>query len=159
MSPRERPFAPEDLDWLVAEHQVHYARSDGFDDSFGALVREVAQGFLDRGREPRETGIVLEDEGTRLGTIFVAEHASGAAQLRLFYLADAARGRGFGYRLLRQAEAFASRAGYTRMLLWTHESHTAAGRLYQSAGWRLVSSEPVHHFGAGMVVQHWERSL
>ncbi|WP_425072475.1 hypothetical protein [Sagittula sp. S175] len=46
-----RQMAPGDLDWLVDRHALDYARDEGFDASFGALVREILEGFA-AGHDP-----------------------------------------------------------------------------------------------------------
>ena len=42
-----RPFTEADADWLVTEHVTYYARVEGFDASFGPLVRGIVSDFLD----------------------------------------------------------------------------------------------------------------
>ena len=38
-------FTAEDIGWLVEQHGTHYARAEGFDSSFGALVESILQDF------------------------------------------------------------------------------------------------------------------
>jgi GNAT superfamily N-acetyltransferase len=81
------------------------------------------------------------------------------AKLRLFLLEPQMRGHGLGKQMLAHCMAFAKQAGYSRMQLWTHESHKAACALYAASGWRLAASRPVHSFGRDLVEQSWKIDL
>lgn len=158
-SPEFRPFAADDAAWLVDRHGALYARDEGFDETFPALVREIVDGFL-AGHDPvREGGWILWQEGARIGSVFVVTEAPGVAKLRLVLLEPQARGQGLGQRLLEQAMGFAQAAGYRTMRLWTHESHRAAGRMYARNGFHLVGQEARQSFGQAVVAQFWQRDL
>ncbi|APE44078.1 GNAT family N-acetyltransferase [Sulfitobacter alexandrii] len=154
-----RGFGADDRDWLVEQHSVHYAREEGFDESFGTLVAEILDAFLAKNDPARERGWIAWAEGRRLGSIFCVRLDDDTAKLRLFLLTPEARGRGLGRRLLETCMGFARDAGYRRMTLWTHESHRAAGALYARNGWSLVSRTPVVSFGQPNVEQHWSIDL
>jgi GNAT superfamily N-acetyltransferase len=149
-----------DAGWLIERHGVLYARDEGFDASFEALVAEILAAFI-RGHDPAtERGWIAEADGRRLGSIFCVQSGdSGVAKLRLFLLVPEARGRGLGQRLLEQCLSFARDTGYTRLKLWTHESHRAACALYARNGFGCTSSVPVRSFGVDLVEQTWEIAL
>lgn len=152
-----RKFAAQDLDWLVESHATLYAREEGFDDSFGPLVAEIARGFLVYHEIGKESGWIAEHDGHRLGCIFcVRADREGFAKLRLFLVLPEARGFGLGQRLLDTCMGFARGVGYEGMTLWTHKSHEAACALYAKNGWRCVAERPVHSFGCDLVEQTWE---
>jgi len=150
-----RPFSPDDLEWLVNVHQTLYARDEGFDASFGVLVRQVLQAFLATQDPSCEAGWIAERSGHRLGSIFCVRLDRELAQLRLFLALPEMRGTGLGRRLLGRCMGFAQRAGYAGMLLWTHESHVAACALYRKTGWVCEGSRPVRSFGVDLVEQSW----
>ena len=154
-----RTFEPEDRNWLVAEHRESYARAEGFDDSFGVLVAEILDTFIATHDPETEHGWMAWQGDTRLGSIFCVRVDAETAKLRLFLLSEAARGRGLGLKMLQTCMGFARAKGYRRMVLWTHESHRAAGALYAKTGWTLMSSKPVVSFGQHLVEQHWEIAL
>jgi len=154
-----RDFAPSDLDWLVDRHQDLYTADEGFDQTFGPLVRSILEDFVARHDPACEAGWIAEDDGTRLGSIFCVRHDVRTAKLRLFLLVPEARGLGLGSRLLAHCMDFARSVGYGGMTLWTHESHEAACRLYARRGWLLRDSRPVTSFGRQLVEQTWTFSF
>ncbi|MCF1708378.1 GNAT family N-acetyltransferase [Tabrizicola sp. J26] len=158
-----RDLQPGDAGWIISRHGALYARDEGFDSSFEALVAEIVAGFLRRHDPARERGWIAEgQEGERLGSIFcVGEDPARpeVAKLRLFLVEPEARGTGLATTMLQACLAFARAAGYRHMRLWTHESHRAAGRLYARNGFRLSDSRPARSFGQDVVEQTWERPL
>ncbi|SFQ37091.1 Acetyltransferase (GNAT) family protein [Roseivivax halotolerans] len=155
-----RSFGEADYDWLVDLHGRLYAKDEGFDETFGALVAEILREFLQNHDPACERGFVAVNEtGERLGSIFCVRLDAETAKLRLFLLTSEARGHGLGKHLLDACTGFARQAGYARMKLWTHESHRAACALYARNGWTLHSSKPVRSFGQSLVEQHWSRPL
>ena len=150
-----RAFEAADRDWLVAQHALHYAKEEGFDASFGALVAEILDAFIADHDPACERGWIAFDGADRLGSVFCVRLNETTAKLRLFLLVPEARGRGLGHRLLETCMGFAQAKGYSGMQLWTHESHAAACALYRQHGWQLESSVPVHSFGQDLVEQSW----
>tara|TARA_R110002110_G_scaffold132616_7_gene314384 strand:- start:43 stop:561 length:519 start_codon:yes stop_codon:yes gene_type:complete len=154
-----RRFDAADRDWLVAQHDVDYARDEGFDATFGVLVAEIIDSFLSDHDPACEAGWIAWQGDRRLGSIFCVRLTPRTAKLRLFLLVPDARGLGLGRRMLGTCMGFAKQAGYVDMTLWTHESHRAAGALYAKTGWMLCGSKKVVSFGKPNVEQHWEITL
>ncbi|MCM2561406.1 GNAT family N-acetyltransferase [Lutimaribacter sp. EGI FJ00015] len=154
-----RDLAIGDAGWLIQQHAELYARDEGFDASFEALVAEILANYI-RDHDPAcERAWIAWHGDVRLGSIFCVRLDEDTAKLRLFLTVPAARGTGLGQRLLDECTAWARARGYTRMQLWTHESHKAACALYQRNGWRCIAQEPVHNFGVDLVEQTWEIAL
>jgi GNAT superfamily N-acetyltransferase len=145
-------------------HGVLYAAEEGYDHEFEAVVVGILGGVLERA-SPRERGWIAvrggELDGERLGCLFVVEEPDepSTCRLRLVLVEPRARGLGLGQRMLDEAIAWAREAGYRRMVLWTHESHRAAGRLYARNGFALLSATPARAFGQDVVDQTWARDL
>ena len=154
-----RDFRSDDIDWLVERHATLYARDEGFDETFGPLVRDIAEGFVASHDASLERGWLAEKDGQPLGTIFCVRLNETTAKLRLFLLVPEARGLGLGKLLLETCMAFARACNYREMQLWTHESHEAACALYRKFGWQLIASKPVHSFGVDLVEQSWKITL
>ena len=151
-----RPFAATDAEWLIAQHGAHYAKAEGFDDSFAPLVSEIVYAFLAQRDPDCEAGWIAQSGGTPLGSIFCVRFDQTTAKLRLFYVVEQARGSGVAQALLDQCLGFAREAGYAGLTLWTHESHAAAGRIYQRNGLTRTRAEPVRSFGVDLVEETWE---
>lgn len=154
-----RPYTSEDQEWLVAQHQALYTRDEGFDESFGPLVRRILVDFETCSDPLREFGWIAWKDDRRVGSIFCVSKTPSVAKLRLFLVLPEMRGSGLASRLLHRCREFAGNAGYTHMTLWTHESHKAACALYKKTGWNMTSSKSVVAFGVPLVEQQWDVSL
>jgi len=154
-----RPFDPADAPWLVERHGTLYAQAEGFDTTFAPLVASILDHFIASHDPVAEAGWIAESSGTPVGSIFCVRLDDATAKLRLFLLEPDRRGQGLGRRMLAHCTGFARQAGYSRMQLWTHESHKAACALYAATGWQLTASKPVHSFGRDLVEQSWQIDL
>ncbi|NJS38785.1 MAG: GNAT family N-acetyltransferase [Rhodobacteraceae bacterium] len=158
-----RPLQPGDAGWIIGQHGALYAREQGYDQGFEALVARIMADQLDRGDTLREHSWIAEvggpDAPQRLGTISCMREDDQTARLRLFLIVPEARGLGLGQRLHDTCVGFARQAGYRRMVLWTHQGLHAACALYARSGWRLVRSVPGRAYGQDVVDQDWEITL
>ena len=154
-----RPFRAEDSTWLINAHAELYARDEGFDDSFGALVASIVEDFNNNHDPTCEQGWIALRDGVRGGSIFCVRQDAQTAKLRLFLLLPELRGQGSGRKMLDTCMSYARARGYRRMELYTHESHRAACALYAAAGWQLADSRPVRSFGCDLVEQSWKITL
>ena len=151
-----RPHRPGDMGWVVHRQAVLYAREYGWDETFEALVAEIAAKFITDFDPKRERCWIAERDGEILGAVFVVAASDEEAKLRLLYVEPGARGLGIGRRLVEECVRFARDTGYRRLVLWTNDVLAAARRIYQSAGFRLVRSEAHHSFGKDLVGEFWE---
>jgi GNAT superfamily N-acetyltransferase len=151
-----RDLESGDAGWIIQQHAELYARDEGFDMSFEALVAEIMADFIRRRDPARDRTFIAAKGDERLGCIFCVGKDERTAKLRLFLVVPEARGHGLGHRLIAACMDWAKAQGYGRMELSTHESHEAACALYAAHGWHIVRSEAVKSFGVQLVEQSWE---
>lgn len=156
---RIRAHQPGDIGWVVARHGELYSQEYNWDSTFEGLVAEIAGKFLRQFDPKREYCWIAERNGDRLGCIFLVRQSSTTARLRLLLVDPAARGTGLGTRLVKECLAFARRAGYRKIVLWTNDILHSARRIYQREGFVLVKEEKQRSFGHDMVFQDWQLKL
>ena len=84
--------------------------------------------------------IAEQEDGTVIGGVGIAEFSGvgHCAELQKLYLADEAKGRGFGKQLMQTAEQYAKAAGYRLLYLETHSNLETAIGLYEKLGFRQI---------------------
>ncbi|MCL2581952.1 MAG: helix-turn-helix domain-containing GNAT family N-acetyltransferase [Streptosporangiales bacterium] len=153
---------PGDLGWVVHRHGAVYASEFGWDADFEMWVARIAADYLaDRGN-PRAAGWIADVDGSPAGSILCVPDAGDpgtTARLRVLLVERWARGLGIGGRLVDEVLRFARHAGYARVALSTYDALGSARRIYQAAGFSLVSSEPERVFGQDLTAQEWSLRL
>jgi DNA-binding MarR family transcriptional regulator/GNAT superfamily N-acetyltransferase len=154
-----RPHRSGDMGWVVQRQGLLYAQEYGWDLSFEALVADIVARFVRRFDADWEACWIAEQGGQPVGCVFVVRKSARVAQLRLLHVEAQARGQGVGARLVAECIAFARAKGYRKMVLWTNSVLTAARKIYQAEGFRLVKQERHHSFGKALTGQYWELVL
>lgn len=150
---------PGDLGWVVQAHGELYAREFGWDTSFEALVARIVADWAQHHEAAREAAWIAELDGQRVGCVFCVADDAETARLRILLVDPKARGQRLGTRLVKTCIAFARRAGYRRMVLWTNHPLVAARSIYLAAGFRLVSGEAHHSYGVDLIGQTYALDL
>ncbi len=155
-----RPLRTGDSGWVLSRHGYLYAEEQGYDQRFEGVVASILAGFLER-KDPREAGWIAhrgsEDGEERLGCCFVMAEPDEPRSAACGWCwsnrmrAVSAWDNAFSTTAIDWSRA----AGYERMVLWTHESHHAAGRLYARNGFALLSSQAARAYGQEVVDQTW----
>lgn len=150
---------PGDLGWVVHRHGALYHAEYGWDASFEVLVAGIVAEFGQKFDPRRHTCLIAEHEGHIAGSAFVVDADEVVAKLRLVYVEPWARGTGLARKLVEECMAFARKAGYRRMTLWTNDVLVPARRLYARLGFTMMASEAYRAFGHDLVSETWERDL
>lgn len=154
-----RPHRPGDVGWVVSRHGALYAEEYGWDETFEAMVAEIAARFIRKFDPKRERCWIAEKDGENVGSVFLVKKSATVAQLRMLIVDSKTRGLGIGHRLVDECIAFARRTGYRKIVLWTNDILYAARRIYESRGFRLLEEERHRSFGKDLVGQIWELRL
>jgi DNA-binding MarR family transcriptional regulator/GNAT superfamily N-acetyltransferase len=148
-----------DIGWIAHRQGLLYAQEYGWDETFEALVAEIAARFVRTFDPAWERCWVAEQGGRTVGAVFVVRKSARVAQLRLLYVEPAARGQGLGRLLVDECIAFARTKGYRSLMLWTNEGLAAARHLYETRGFQLGKQERHRSFGKQLVGQTWTLAL
>ena len=154
-----RDLKPGDVGWIVHRQAVLYTREYDWDQTYEALVAEILGAFIKSYDRQRERSWIAEREGQIIGSVFVMQKTEDVAQLRLLYVEPSARGLGLGRHLVDECIRFTRAKGYKKLTLWTNDCLTAARKIYQAAGFKLVKEEKHHSFGKNLVGQTWDLDL
>ena len=150
---------PGDMGRVVQMHGALYAKEFGYDWTFEALVAEVVAGFVRHFDARYERCWIAEMDGEVVGSIFLVRKSSKVSKLRLLIIHPKARGQGLGRRLSRACIAFARRAGYREIVLWTQSHLHAARAIYKSENFKLKSRQKHSSFGKKLVAEVWALRL
>jgi DNA-binding MarR family transcriptional regulator/GNAT superfamily N-acetyltransferase len=158
-----RPHQPGDMGWVVHRHGALYSQEYGYDETFEALVAEIAAKFIQQLDPRRERCWIAEKDGEIVGSVFLVRESPKSktvAKLRLLYVEPSARGLGIGKRLVDECLRFARQVGYKKIVLWTQSELPAARHVYQEAGFRLVQQKKHRSWGRdNLVSEIWELKL
>jgi DNA-binding MarR family transcriptional regulator/GNAT superfamily N-acetyltransferase len=154
-----RPHRVGDIGWVIQRQASLYAEEYGWNIEFEALLAEIGADFIRNFKPGRDFCWIAEKSGQPVGAIFLVHVSDVTAKLRMLHVEQFARGLGIGSRLVDECVRQARECGYKSLVLWTNDVLVAARKLYERAGFRLVSEERHMSFGKDLVGQTWELSL
>ncbi len=154
-----RGVQPGDLGWVIQRHGEIYGDEYGWNLDFEVLVTKIVGEYASKHKPDREQAWIALVDGARAGCIFCCQRDQETAQLRILLVEPWARGLGIGSRLVQECIGFANQAGYEKLTLWTNSVLVSARRIYEAAGFRLVSEQRHESFGHSLTGQNWDLDL
>lgn len=154
-----RRHRPGDMGWIVHRHGVLYHREYDWDERFEGLVAGIVSTFIAKYDPKLERCWVAERDSEIIGSVFLVKKSKTVAQLRLLFVEPSARGLGLGNRLVTECIDFARKAGYRKMMLWTHSNLEAARHIYVRKGFTLGKVNSYRAFGHDLDSEIWELVL
>jgi len=154
-----RPPRAGDMGWMVARHGALYGEEYSWDERIEALTAEIVAAFVRNHDRKRERCWIAEREGENVGSVLLMRDTDEIARLRLLLVEPKARGLGIGARLVEEALRFAREARYHKVTLWTQSVLTAARRIYERMGFKLIQQEAHDTFGKELIGETWELEL
>lgn len=158
-----RSHQPGDMGWVIHRHGALYSQEYGYDETFEALVAEIAAKFIQQFDPRRERCWIAEKDGEIVGSVFLVRESpksKAVAKLRLLYVEPSARGLGIGKRLVDECIRFSRQADYKKIVLWTQSELPAARHVYREAGFRLLQHKKHRSWGReDLVSEIWELKL
>ena len=127
-------FERLNLEWIERYFAVEEEDRKVFEDPAGRIVEPGGQVFF-----------LLDEDGVR-GTCAVIRHDAETFELAKMAVDPAARGRGYGDRLVEAAVAFARTAGARRLMLVSNSRLGPALGLYRKHGFRDVPLDPANGY-------------
>jgi putative acetyltransferase len=121
-------------EWIEQYFVVEQEDLKVFGDPAGQIVAPGGEVFF-----------VLDEDGVQ-GTCAVIRHNAETFELAKMAVAPAARGRGYGDRLVEAAIAFARGAGARRLMLVSNTRLAPALTLYRKHGFRDVPLDPANGY-------------
>ncbi len=154
-----RAHRPGDISY-VAQRSIASAMEEfELTGTFEAVTLGNAAHFLERFSPTQDCTWMAERDGAVVGSVFVRRVDGRTAELTMLHVESRARGVGIGRRLIAEAIAFATRAGYDAMQLELLDVMKTARVLLHGAGFRHVSEASDSRFGRVVQRQVWRLDL
>jgi len=154
-----RPHRIGDISFIVQRSIGSGIEEFEFGESYESVMLRAAAHFVDRFHAERDCVWIAERNDVPVGSVFVQRLTEESAELLLLHVESQARGIGIGRRLISEAIAFATRAGYSTLQLEMLDVMKTARLLFHAAGFRHVSEAADGRFGRGLQRQVWRVAL
>ena len=130
---RERPDAPAGRALFGAYLDLVRERLPGFEPTAEIFAEDADLG----------TWLVLYEDAEPVACGGLLDHGSEVSEIKRVFVAEPARRRGHGRRIVRALEALARETGHTRIRLYTTGVLGEAIEMYRGMGYRVASVHAV----------------
>jgi len=128
----EEPADSEDVRWCFGQYYAELGRL------FDYVVDEALPLGHDELTPPRGYVLIAREDGEPVGCGAIKLHQAAIGEIKRMWVAESARRRGLGSRLLEALEAQAVAAGKSTTRLETNRTLTAAIAMYRNHGYQEV---------------------
>lgn len=132
-----RPHRSGDISHVVNHAIASAAEEFGLADADEVILLGAVADFLAHFDAERDCSWMAEREGVVVGSVLVRRVDESSARIVLLHVESRARGIGIGRRLIAEAVAFATRAGYASIEIELRDEMKTARFLVHAAGFRL----------------------
>lgn len=154
-----RPHRAGDISY-VAQRSITSAMEEfELAGTFESVTLGNAAHFLERFSPEHDCTWIAERDGSVVGSVFVRRADTRTAELMMLHVESRARGIGIGRRLISEAIAFATRAGYDTMQLELLDVMKTARVLLHGSGFRHVSEASDSRYGRVVQRQVWRMGV
>lgn len=144
----------------IAEmHSTYYHENYNFGSFFEGKVATSLAEFSNRlSKEPNNVWLAIKNNQI-VGSVAIdgEDLGNNEAHLRWFILNDDCRGQGVGKKLLKEAIDFCDQKQFSVVQLWTFSGLSAARKLYEDFGFKLVDEWEGDQWGRIMLEQQFTR--
>ena len=149
------------MGWVIHRHGALYSQEYGYDETFEALVAEIAAKFIQQFDPRRERCWIAEKDREIVGSVFlVREEIEDRGQTAAAVCGTLGPRTWYRQASGRECVRFSRQAGYKNIVLWTQSEPPAARHVYQAAGFRLVQHKKHRSWGReDLVSEIWELAL
>ena len=154
-----RPQRPGDIAYSAQRSIASAQEEFEFGGTYEAQALFAAAQFANAFDAASDCAWMAEREGAVVGAVLVRRLDDRTAVLPLLHVESLARGVGIGRRLIAEAVAFATRAGYESLQLDLFDAMKTARLLVHGAGFTHTGGTPHTAFGRPLVRDRWELRL
>ena len=145
---------PGDIGYITYLHGDLYHKEYGIECEI-----YIAEGLIEfyKNFDPNmDRAWICEHNGKIIGSLFLMQRESSAAQLRYFLINPEYRGIGLGKKLMSLYMDFLYKTGYTTSYLWTINELYAAAALYKQYGFTLTEEKESTAFVKSVKEQRYD---
>ncbi|MDZ7878771.1 MAG: GNAT family N-acetyltransferase [Saprospiraceae bacterium] len=145
-----------DLGKIIQAQALLYKEEYGYPMPFEGYLCTVMAEFYAHFDDKKDGVWICESEGQMVGFIALMHRPNDAAQLRLFYLDKAFRGKGLGQQMMTFWLQHCRDKQFKFAYLWTSADQIEAVALYKKFGFQLVEEKETMTFGKVAIEQKFE---
>lgn len=154
-----RPYTIQDRPWVQSANSSFYQETHHFDKTFNDAVTSALDLIESRLSEPRDKHLIAECVNQPAGCIFFSAETEAVGRIRLFFLEETYRGKGYGKAILNNILLHAKENDFKTIRVSTFDRHPEACQLYERLDFTVVNQFQTQAFGHVLQQLDYELSL